>query len=125
MRTLIAAFFFCTLLFVSDAFSQSGAEAGGVFWRGSVDEKVHLVIKGTTLQVRTIAGREMPAGEHSFIGPLPSTEVNVTVARMEGRGTVAVVQQPNQQNAYTAIIELVDGRGGNSEYLLEIIWRFR
>ncbi|MBK9164238.1 MAG: hypothetical protein IPM21_10045 [Acidobacteria bacterium] len=104
------------------AFGQAATESGKVFWRGMVDDKVHIVIKGLTVETKTVSGREMDAGAFSFTAPLPSTNVTLTAIRKDGRGTVTVVQQPDASNGFTAIVEVNDSRGGADDHLLEISW---
>lgn len=113
----------CVLVcFSVAAFSQIAPASGKVFWRGMVDDKVHIVIKGLTVETKTVSGREMEAGAFSFTAPLPSSNVTVTAIRKDGRGTVTVVQQPESANGFTAIVEVHDSRGGAADHLLEISW---
>src|SRR5687767_1263278 len=89
--------------------TSAQAAAGKVFWYGMVDNRVHLVIKGTTLEQRTVAGQTLASGSYSFTAPLPQTDTTVRVTKLEGRGkVVTVVQQPSAANNYEAIIEIVD-----------------
>lgn len=99
------------------------APTGKVFWYGLVDSKVHLVIKGTTLEQRTIQGQTAAAGSYSFTAPLPQADTVVRVIKLEGRGkVVTVVQQPSAANNYEAIVEIIDDGGGAREYLIEVAW---
>lgn len=98
--------------------------SGKVFWRGNVDDKLHLVIRGTTLEHRTVSGQAQPDGLFSFTAPLPQQTVTVTVPRFEGRSKkITVVQQPTAENQFTAIVEIVDEGSGARDYFLEIAWR--
>jgi hypothetical protein len=104
----------------------SGAERpviGRVQWRGVVDDRVRLVIRGRTIDQQTISGTGQPAGTFTFTSPLPTTSVEVDAAKLSGRGTVRVLQQPARANDFTAVIEIVDDGGGAHEYRLEIVWR--
>ncbi len=96
---------------------------GRVYWRGMVDDKVQLVIRGNNVESRTISGQSYPDGTFSFTAVLPNREVNVGVTKTRGRGNVRVVQQPTAANNYTAVIEIVDSGGGAREYQLDIFWR--
>ncbi len=121
MRRL-APIFLLVLLTVS-ANSQSASNEGRVYWFGSVDDKVQLTITGITLEQKAISGRPMPDGNHSFTAPLPQAPVAVTATKLEGRGTVSVIQQPTAENSFTAIIEISDTRGGAAEHLIDVSWR--
>ena len=119
---LIASLF--ALFAVSSAQAQSESASGKVFWRGSVDNKIHLTIKGDTLEQKTIEGSEKPLGSFSFTAPLPDEAVTVQVLRKEGRSKkVKVIQQPTADNDFTAIVEIYDNGGGARDYVLEIFWQ--
>ena len=107
----------------STAFGQDAGNSGRVFWRGTVDGTVQLTIVGLTLEEKTIAGRPQSAGGYSFTARMPGEAVTVSVAKPEGRGNVKVVQQPSAENGFTAIIEVVDSKGGTGDYLLNISWQ--
>ncbi|MEQ1764389.1 MAG: hypothetical protein ABL984_14765, partial [Pyrinomonadaceae bacterium] len=102
---LIASLF--ALFAVSSAQAQSESTSGKVFWRGSVDNKVQLTIKGDTLEQKTVEGSEKPNGTFSFTAPLPEQAVTVGVTRKEGRSKkIKVIQQPTADNDFTAIVEI-------------------
>jgi hypothetical protein len=103
--------------------SNNDSVIGRVFWRGTIDDRVHLVVKGGNIETRTISGRSYTDGIFNFTSPLPSRQVSVDVTKTRGRGTVRVIQQPSRLNDFTAIIEIYDPQGGAREYLLEIFWK--
>lgn len=106
------------------AATLANAQASGrVFWRGTVDDKVQLVIRNDKVEERTISGQANPDGVYSFTTPLPDSPVNVNVAKKKGRGSSKVIQQPTADNDFTAIIEIYDNGGGAREYQLEISWK--
>lgn len=115
-----SAIIVCVLVCAAAASGQIAP--GKVFWRGMVDDKVQLVIKGLTVETKTVSGRAMEAGDFSFTAPLPRDNVKVSALRKDGRGTVAVVQQPDSSNDFTAIVEISDTRGGAADHLIEISW---
>lgn len=103
--------------------SESRPVIGRLDWRGVVDNRVHLVIRGGSVEVNTIAGTGRPEGNARFTSPLPRAAVEVAVAKLAGRGVVRVVQQPARLNDFTAVIEILDAGGGDDEYRVEIVWR--
>ena len=118
---LIASLF--ALVAVSSAQAQSESTSGKVFWRGTVDNKVHLTIKGNALDQKLVEGAENPNGTFSFTAPLPRQAVTVQVNRKEGRSKkIKVIQQPTADNDFTAIVEIHDDGGGARDYILEIFW---
>lgn len=115
---------FLILVLAYAASAQSEGALGKVYWRGSVDNKVHLIIRGNTLEQRTVEGQDTEPGTFSFTSPLPEQAVTVGVIRKEGKSKkIAVVQQPTAENLFTAIVEVHDDGGGAREYILEIFWR--
>lgn len=123
MKTALLIAFFCAFLLISPAQAQE-ASTGKVYWYGSVDNKVHLVIRGLTLEQRTVEGNPTEPGRYSFTAPLPEAGVTVSVDRLEGRSKkITVVQQPSAANNFTTIVEIHDDDGGSREYLLEISWQ--
>ena len=122
-RILIASLFVVFCVLSAQAQSES-APSGKVFWRGSVDNKIHLVIRGDQIEQKTVEGTENPVGAFSFTAPLPEQAVTVQVSRKEGRSKkVKVIQQPASENDFTAIVEIHDDGGGSRDYVLEIFWR--
>lgn len=96
---------------------------GRVFWKGMVDAKIRLVIKGDKIETKTVEGREYPDGVYSFTSPLPASPVKVSITKTDGRGFVGVTQQPTEDNDFTSIVEITDPKGGAKEYQLEIFWQ--
>lgn len=99
-----------------------GSRTGTAFWRGTVDSKVQLIIRGRNIETQTIEGRAYPAGTFSFTNSMPNQGVEVSVVKKEGRGNVRIVQQPNRRNNFTTILEIEDSGGGARQYQLEINW---
>lgn len=96
---------------------------GRAFWRGRVDKEVRLIIKNRNIETQLISGNPNPPGTFSFADPLPTRNVKVEVNKKEGRGKVRVLQQPNRNNDYTAIVQIYDEGGGARDYQIEIFWR--
>jgi len=112
-----------TSFFLVGVRSQTPEVRGRVFWKGMVDAKVQLIIKGDKIESKTLDGKAYPDGVYSFTTPLPDSPVKVGVNKTEGRGLVAVTQQPTEDNKYTAIVEITDPKKGAGEYQLEIFWQ--
>ena len=101
---------------------RNGRDSGKLTWNGTVDDEVHLVIRGNALQIRTISGTRYNDGMYNFSSPLPNQRVNVKVDKKNGRGSAKVIQQPSRENNFTTIIQVLDKNGGAKEYELEISW---
>lgn len=122
MKQTILLFLLILSAFTISVFAQNTNNSGRVFWRGMVDDVVRIKIQGSNLSVETVSGRSYGDGTFSFTSPLPDTPVSVGVNKKEGRGTAAVIQQPDESNDFTAIVEIADKKGGAKEYQLEIFW---
>ena len=96
---------------------------GRAFWRGTVDKEVHLVIQKRNLETRTVGGATYTDEKFSFTASMPTRNVTVEVLKKKGRGNVRVLEQPNRDNDYTAIVQILDEGGGAREYELEISWK--
>lgn len=116
---------------VNDILSELNANGGGgdpgnnsgrIRWRGTVDDKVHLVIQGSYFDVRTISGSDYGSGNFNTSSSLPNRQVNVRVNKINGRGDIRVIQQPSYNNKFTAIIEIYDRKSGERDYEVEIYW---
>jgi hypothetical protein len=95
---------------------------GSLEWRGYVDNRVQLVIRGRQIQERTVSGTRYDEGRAIFASALPAEPVRVSVRRLAGRGEVRVIQQPSRQNGYTAIVEIQDPTRGAQEQRVQVIW---
>lgn len=122
----ISAVFFAVVFIGNSENVQAqwgGAQSGKIEWRGTVDDRVQLVIRGRSLRVRTVSGQRYGNGSTSFSSPLPSRrDYNVNVKKRDGRGNVYIVQQPNRRNNYTAIVQIEDLKGKADNYRVEITW---
>lgn len=96
--------------------------SGRVTWRGTVDDEVQLTISGSNVETRTISGSEFRNETFNFTSPLPNRNVTVEVNKKKGRGDARVLQQPTRSNNYTAVIQILDKKGSNDRYELDIYW---
>jgi hypothetical protein len=96
---------------------------GRMEWRGRVDGKIQLIVRGQSVEQRTITGSPLPNGRASFTSGLPAEALRVTASKLAGRGTVRVIQQPARGNDFTAIIEIFDDDAGSQDYRIEVTWR--
>ena len=102
---------------------QSYRGPGTMTWRGRVDDYVELNIQGDRVRSREREGSQTLNERVSFSNPLPRANVTVSVRKLNGRGRVSVVQQPNQSNNYIAIIKIDDDKSGADDYEIEVAWR--
>lgn len=96
---------------------------GNLTWTGIVDDVVQLKIRGSSVEVKAISGRDVSNANYNFTSPLPNRRVDVEIDKKKGRGNVRVLQQPRRENDFTTVIEIKDTSGGARDYELEIYWR--
>lgn len=101
---------------------EGEATSGRLHWRGTVDDNVQLVIRDGYVDVRTIGGTEYNDATYNFTSPLPRRRNMVRVNKLNGRGTVRVLQQPSRENDFTAVIEIKDPSRGARMYEIEVLW---
>jgi len=100
-----------------------GITTGILTWSGRVDSRVNIIMQGGTIRTETLAGRNLGQGSRSMNGILPRRKAIVSVNKLDGRGTVRVIQQPSRINKFTAIVQVRDSRGGADNYRVQINWR--
>ena len=91
-------------------------------WRGRVDDDVRIRIRGGTADVETIGGTPYTDSQPNFDNSLPNRRVTVRLTQKRGRGEIFIEQQPSRENDFTAIVRIIDTRGGASEYEFELQW---
>lgn len=95
---------------------------GTATWSGRVDDRANIVIRGGTMRTDDVSGTGVQVGYQNMNGALPRRSATVTARKTAGRGDVRVIQQPNRSNDFTAIIQVVDNRGGADTYNVDISW---
>lgn len=97
-------------------------DRGTLRWRGRVDDRAEIVLRGDRVFWRNLSGRGIRDARYRIDGDLPRRPVNVAVRMRDGRGWAGVVQQPCHDNGFTAVIRIVDRSGGADDYDLTIDW---
>ena len=85
MKKTLLALPFLLLLLAAGAPAQEST--GKVFWRGTVDDKVQLVIRRDKLEHRNISGNPQPDGNFSFtapVGPLRCLPMMISARPLSG-----------------------------------------
>ncbi len=103
---------------------RDGRDAGGsgvLRWSGRVDALEEIRIRGRRAESRTLSGEAAYDVRSRLVGSLPR-DGYVRVRRADGRGQVAVVQQPSAANDYTAVLRVVDRQRGAGSYDIEVEW---
>ena len=92
-------------------------------WAGRVDREVQVVMRGSQLSTRNVGNAETGRARTRVMMQLPRQDGEVVAQVLNGRGDVDVVQQPNAQNGYTAVLRIVDGGAGSDNYRVVAYWQ--
>jgi hypothetical protein len=102
---------------------KAGTATGGVSWSGRIDDRTNIVIQGDQITEQTISGSSSFGINKSMSGVLPRAASIVSVIKMDGRGEARIIQQPNRDNNYTAIVQVSDPKSGPDNYRLQMNWQ--
>ena len=92
-------------------------------WQGRVDREIRIQMNGRRASVLQIGSNERATGGVRAMGSVPNQDGIVTVQKLEGRGDVDIVQQPDRRNGYTAIFRLRDKQSGAATYRIAAYWQ--
>lgn len=96
----------------------------GVRWSGQVDGQIRVSFRDNQAFTQRLSGQQTYNEQVSFGSPVPRrNNVDVSVNKVRGRGSVDVIQRPASNNNYTLVVEINDKDGGADVYDLEITWR--
>jgi hypothetical protein len=91
-------------------------------WEGRVDREIQLVVRDDRLFVRPLGSRESAGGTSRLFSALPRRDGYLRLERVDGRGTVEVIEQPTASNGYRAVVRLTDPRSGAGSYRVAAYW---
>ena len=89
-------------------------------WRGNVDRETLIYIGRNGVDVRGASQRESD-GRIVSRGTLPRGGGTLYVQRIDGRGSIDVVQQPSTNGQ--GVIRIRDSQGGHDLYAVRVYWQ--
>lgn len=90
-------------------------------WQGNVDRETQINVGRSNVSVRGTTSNES-RGRFVTRGALPRGSGTLYVQRLDGRGSVDVIQQPG--NGYgDGIIRIRDNAGGSDFYAIRVYWQ--
>ncbi|MEZ5308516.1 MAG: hypothetical protein R2684_15335 [Pyrinomonadaceae bacterium] len=101
--------------------NRRGTMTGTATWSANVDDRVNIIIKGNEMTTERVSGT-LTNNVQNLQGVLPRRDARISVNKLEGRGSVFVLQQPSRSNDYTAKIQVYDPRRGRDDYRIQISW---
>lgn len=100
----------------------TGRPLATLSWSGWVDDDDVLVVRGQDIAIEHRSGRPVRGDKAVFSAPLPSRAVQVSVEKLEGRGRVAILEQPTAANDFQLKVHIDDPKGGDDFYRIELKW---
>ena len=132
MKRITALFLFAALATASHAQvirarPSRGLDArvtSGVFEiRVYVDGEADLLIREGEIGSEVFSGRPIRDAGSEYSQPLPRGEfTRFDVQRVDGRGRVELLEEPQRRNGFTARIRVEDRPGGEDRYHIRIQW---
>src|SRR5512132_2446970 len=95
--------------------------------RLQVDNEVEVALRGDTVRIRTISGRDAyDDGNSECNMPLPDRPVSdFNFEVRDSRGEIRLIAEPSRRNNYTAVVLIRDGSGGQGRYHFRLTWDMR
>lgn len=100
----------------------ANAQAGGITWRGDVDNVVRVEIRGRSASAYAVEGKSPSNTSYRVNGSPVDSNRNVRLQLLNGRGDVRIIQQPSNRNGFTTIVEVRDSYyPGSDRYEFRLI----
>jgi hypothetical protein len=107
----------------SNSSSEPLSAQTGLTWSGVVDGDVRVTVSGGVAFSEVIRGQPVGSEHARFELPLPSRSgLKPVIRKLEGRGTVSVVEYPTQSNGYRLVFEIQNAGSGADMYKIEVAW---
>lgn len=91
-------------------------------WNGGVDGEAIVSCWRDTCEAEARRGGLVSRDRFRFTRALPAQDVVVSLERTEGRGEIRLIQQPRDENSYTAQVLIRDPQGGTGDYSFSLAW---
>jgi hypothetical protein len=113
------------MVLVMPAIGQSPAisrSPNAISWSGRVDETVLIHFRGGHVWTNTVTGKDPSRINFEVNEPLPADPIHVWLDQVNGRGRVQLMQEPREDNDYTAVVRVHDWQRGASYYTFVLRW---
>jgi len=91
-------------------------------WGGRVDDEAVVSCRREECLAEAVRGNAVTRDRFRFSRPLPARDTQVSLDRTEGRGQIRLLQQPREENGYTAQVGIRDSQGGSGDYSFTLVW---
>ena len=101
----------------------SSSERGeSLTWSGRVDGEAIVSCRREECVAEAARGGAVTRERFRFSRPLPARDTQVSLDRTEGRGQIRLIQQPREENDFTAQVAIRDPQGGAGDYSFSLVW---
>jgi hypothetical protein len=95
----------------------------GLIWKGHVEGRVRVSIRGGAAFSEAIDGRRVTGEGTNFYRPLPNRSgLNASIRKLNGSGVVRIVEFPSAQNHFELVFEVDSHDTGGEDYQIEVDW---
>ncbi|MEK7407276.1 MAG: hypothetical protein AAB225_19550, partial [Acidobacteriota bacterium] len=109
-------------LAVRQAPEVAGFEGPGCDLRVWVDHLTEFLLQGGTLSYQVRRGSPPSDAGSACTEPLPQAELAVTISKLRGRGSVALLEKPSSANGYAVRLRIEDQAAGRELYQVRVVW---
>ena len=112
-----------TLTWARPAAPEDTAAQLGLIWRGRVDGRIRVVVRGGAAFCEVLDGRPVAGDNANFYRPLSSlSNSNVIIKKLSGRGQATITQLPAVENHFELAFEIDSRATGPDDYQIEVDW---
>jgi len=102
--------------------ADMGGGTGQLQWSGEVDNEVLVQVRGQRAASRVVRGQSVTGERIDLSTAMPRQAMNVRLEDVRGRGRIEIVDQPNSQNGFAAIVRVRDEGSGRSPHSFRLVW---
>ncbi|MBI4446975.1 MAG: peptidoglycan-binding protein [Acidobacteria bacterium] len=95
---------------------------GELHWQGMVDGIENIIVQGSSVSLQHVRGRRVTSERFNLEAPLSAQTRTVSVQKLRGRGDVRVLEHPNRNNGYRAVVQINDTPAGAGWYEIVLNW---
>jgi hypothetical protein len=108
---------------VTGAAEEKQAAQRGLFWSGTVSGTARVTVRDSSTLSGAEAGGSLANEQTVFDRPLPHRAgLSPAIRKVQGRGSVVIVEPPSDQNGFSLIFEVHDSGPGTDNYAVEVAW---
>ncbi len=90
--------------------------------RLQVDNEAEVSLRGDSVFIRTISGRDPYDDGSECNAPLPDRPAGFNFEVKDSRGDIRLASEPNRRNGWAAVVLIRDSAGGVGRYHFRISW---